>query len=392
MKITAILPCAALLALGAAHAQQPAPTVPMTNTPCNDGPKLVGGKPDTVVSAPDAEGFISLFNGTNLQGWWENCNRHADADKTNGGIWVADPSSKILYSQQKSDGAGGMFTTNATYDNYEIIFDFWPTFGNDGGVFNRNTMTGKNWQTTLDYVQGSGVGGSFNENGWAPTNINDDPFRFNAGAENPTITSWTTFTQGLDPTKFGCSAGGCTAGDFAKVWNTNGWNQIRVKFYDGLVAGRSVTMETWMRKIADPMPPWVPVYKATKSVVTPAGYISLQIHQGTGRWKTGSSNLYRNIKLRRLKDDGSPLIPVPTLAPGTPKSGRADLKLNGAVIAGTLPHDVDVTIRDVRGIVVETFHAAAGNLSHALAASARGVLFVELKGKHGVDRVRLSRI
>src|SRR5690349_4592549 len=56
------------------HAQQPTPSMTLTNKPCDSGPKLVGGKPDTLHVDPDAEGFVSLFDGKTLSGWWEHCN------------------------------------------------------------------------------------------------------------------------------------------------------------------------------------------------------------------------------------------------------------------------------------------------------------------------------
>jgi hypothetical protein len=393
MKIFSIKSATILALLGAlAFADQPPISVPVVNAPCQDGPKMVGGKPDTVNTLLDS-GFISLFNGTDLKGWWENCNTHT-TDKVNGGVWIVDPSQHAIYSREEGQN-GDILVTNQNFDNYEFIMDLWPTFGNDGGIFNRVTTSGKNWQTTIDYIQGSGVAGSFNEGGWqAGVNINDDPFRFGgAGPSLPDIpigaASWTTFTKDLNPTSFGCSAGGCVGTDFAKIWDLNGWNQIRVKFYDGLTTGRSVTMETWIRKLGSTI--WVPVYKQTKPVVTPAGPVALQIH-GNGRWKAGSYNMYRNIKLRRLTIDGTPIIP-PTAIKGEPGMITApNVKLVGGELTGALDAAYDVTLRDVRGQIVERFHAEAGMLRHSLAQGFHGVLIAEMKSDRGVAHVRLSRI
>ena len=378
-----------------AFAEQPPITIPVVNAPCQDGPKLVGGKPETV-KVGVGDGFYSIFNGKDLSGWWENCAPHT-TDKVVGGVWIVDPSSKILYSREEGPN-GDILMTNQDYTHYEIIMDLWPTYGNDGGIFNRVTKSGKNWQTTIDYIQGSGVGGSFNEGGWqAGANINDDPFRFgSAGPSNPDITSWTTYTKDLNPTSFGCSAAGCIGTDFPKIWNTDGWNQLRIKFYDGLEAGKTVKMESWIRKVTTPESPWVPVYKNEKPVVTPAAPIAIQIHGG-GRWKAGSYNLYRNIKVRKLLADGTP-DPKPeqdtsvSVIPG--KSGYAvpQLKIDGGLLAGKLDANTTITLRDVRGNVVERFEAPAGELRHALAPTSRGILFAELKSDRDVSRVRLNRI
>jgi hypothetical protein len=303
-----------------------------------------------------------------------------------GGVWIVDPSQHILYSRE--EGANGdILATNKKYDTYEIILDVWPIFGNDGGVFNRVTASGSCWQSTIDYIQGSSVGGSYNEKSWMPGNLNDDPFLFGGSPATPSISTWTSFTKDLNPTSFGCSAGGCVAADFEKVWDINGWNQFRVKFYDGLTVGHSVTMENFFRKAGAAN--WVPTYKKTQAQVTPANPIALQIH-GAGRWKAGTYNLYRNIKVRPLKDDGTPIIPTSGIKPSG--RGAPSLKLTNEALTGSLDGDYEITLSDVRGRVVERFHGGAGNFRHALANPAHGVLIAELRSPRGVIHLHFSRI
>lgn len=376
----------------AALAQQPQPSIPVVNHPCQDGPKMNGTVPDTVATRLDS-GFVSLFNGKDLTGWWENCTPHT-SDKVNGGVWFVDPSQGILYSREEGPN-GDILVTNQTYDHYEIVFDVWPTFGNDGGVFNRVTKSGKNWQSTIDYITGSGIGGSFNEGGWAGTDFNDDPFKFEGGsAANPSISTaaavnWTNFTKNLNPTTFGCSANGCVSGDFVKIWDIAGWNQMRVKFYDGLEAGRSVTMETFLRKAGAAN--WTPIYKATKAVVTPKGPVALQIHGG-GRWKAGTYNLYRNIKIRALKIDGTPRDTLTTHVWKKDALVAPNLALIGGILSGNLDSDCEITLTDIRGQVVERFQAAAGALQHRVSGGNRGVLIAQFKNSRGTAHIRLSRI
>jgi hypothetical protein len=397
MKLrTMLLPGFSLLAFGLANAVQPTLSIPVVNHPCQDGPQLVGGKPVVAETVVDKDGFTSLFNGKDLTGWWENCAPHT-SDKVLGGVWMVDPSQQTIYSREEGPN-GDILVTNQNFDNYELIFDLWPTYGNDGGIFNRVTASGKNWQTTIDYIQGSGVGGSFNEGGWTAGNLNDDPFRFGTGgATLPDITTWTTFTKDLvpGPTTFGCSAGGCLATDFVKVWNIDGWNQMRVKFYDGLVVGKSVTMESFIRKAQTPEVPWVPVYKNTKAQVTPAGPVAFQIHGG-GRWKAGSYNLYRNIKIRPLKDNGEPLtVNVSTnekTKMGTGNFSAPQLKIVEGFLVGELDTQYEVTLKNIRGQVLEKFQNNPGVLHHAIANNLHGVLVAELKNNRGIAHIRLSHI
>ncbi|MDB5051654.1 MAG: hypothetical protein JWO30_4725 [Fibrobacteres bacterium] len=399
MKSILINTACVLVLTGVALAQVPAPTKVPANVACPTGPKMNGSAPDTVVAAPDAEGFVSIFNGKDLTGWWKDCQTGHTSAGTNGALWFADSVQHLLYSSEDNK-SGGIVVTNKIYDNYEIILDVWPTFGNDGGVFNRTTARGSCWQSTIDYIAGSSVGGSFNENGWTSGNLNDDPYLFGGAASSVTIKTWTTFTAGLTPgpTTYGCTAGGCVATDFPKIWDVNGWNTMRVKFYGGLTAGTSVTMETFTRK-ANTLP-WVPLYGKTLPQVTPAGPIGLQVHGG-GRWNQGTWSAYKRIKVRPLKADGTPitgpLVPVESEDPTSVEQSRMTfakpkLTLSNGVLSGTLGAAYDVSVTDVRGHVLERFHSDSGNLNHTLTTPATGVLVVELKGHLGTEHIRFSRI
>jgi hypothetical protein len=372
-----------------ATAAQPPISVPVVNHPCEDGPKMVGGKPE-VVETPLANGFVSLFNGKDFTGWWENCATHTN-DTQVGGVWIADSNQHYIYSREEiGNGNGDILVTNQTYDHYELIFDIWPIFGNDGGIFNRVTKTGKCWQTTIDYITGSGVGGSYNEGLWSG-GINDDPFKFGASPENPTISTWTSFTSTQTPAGFGCSANGCIGADFTKIWNTDGWNQMRIKFYGGIAAGDSVKMETWIRKLTTPESPWVPVYKSAQNHVVPKGPIALQIHGGK-RWKEGTYNIYSNIKVRPLDAKGNVLVTAINATSRAAAESVPALRVTNGDLIGDLDRSYDMTIRDLRGAILERFQAGSGALHHSLNAATRGIFFIELKSDRGVARVRMNRI
>jgi hypothetical protein len=398
MKSFLIKMTSVLVFAGAAFAQVPAPSKVPANVACTTGPKMNGTAPDTVVGAPDSEGFVSIFNGKDLTGWWKDCQTGHTSAGTNGAFWFADSAQHLLYSSEDNK-SGGIIVTNKIYDHYEILLDVWPTFGNDGGVFNRTTARGSCWQSTIDYIAGSSVGGSFNENGWTTGNLNDDPYLFGGSAGSVTNKTWTAFTGGLTPgpTTYGCAAGGCVAADFPKIWDLNGWNTLRIKFYGGLTAGTSVTMETFTRKAG--LTPWVPLYAKTQAQVTPAGPIGLQVHGG-GRWNQGTWSAYRNIKVRPLKADGTPisgpLVPIENPGSAVEKSRMtitgSKLTLSNGVLSGTLGAAYDVSVTDVRGQILERFHSESGNLSHTLTTSVKGVLVVELKSRLGTEHLRFSRI
>lgn len=367
----------ALLAAAAFAGQPPLTADPVVNAPCDDGPKTANGKP-IAVGTPLDSGFVSLFNGTDLTGWWENCAAHS-SDKVKGGLWIVDPATHAIYSTQVN-GNGGMLTTNETFDNYELVVDIWPSFGNDGGVFNRVTRDGKCWQTGLDYIKGSSVGGSYNEGGWIPgASINDDPYVFGDTPANPSITTWTAFTKGLNPASFGCSSGGCVGADFTKIWDVDGWNQLRVKFFDGLASGREVHMQTWLRKAGAAA--WTPIYDSHQSHPTAAGPVALQIHGGD-KWKAGAYNLYRNIKIRKLDLNGEPLTVTAMGHDGRPMLAPR-LRLAGGELAGTFGGPARVELLDTRGRVLDAFRAGPGELRRALPAGPAGLLIARITDAAG---------
>jgi len=370
---------------------QPGPIPPGTNTACNAGPGA-----DTVVSVPDAEGFMSLFDGTSLKGWWESCkSSHSGADRILGGTWLADPTLHAIFSAQNPNGAGGLLVTNKkNFGNYEIIMDIWPDFNNDGGVFNRTTEDGKAYQATIDYILGSSIGGSFSEGISAAggKTWNSDPFKFGANESSVSDgnTNWKTFTAAKNPTSFGCSAAGCVPADWTKIWDINGWNQFRVKFYGGLTAASKSRLETFIRDLKAPNKTWVPIMDESNAVVLPASYIALQIHGGTDRWKGAAGSWYRNIKWRPLDDKGDPLVTTSTKVQAALPLYR--MTTTASSMEGYSDADFEITLRDLSGKIVERFSGLNGAFHHDFSTKTMGVLLMDFKTNRGVDHRRISRL
>jgi hypothetical protein len=393
-----------LAALPSPVGAQPTLGVASVNGPCASGPTtLPGGAPDTLDLPADAQGFVPMFDGKSMKGWWEGCGGSHATDKANGGIWIADSTNQAIYSMQAANGSGSILTTNKSYTHYEMIFDFWASFESDAGVFNRTPANWRCYQTTLDYINGSSVGGAYGENNFANHNI--DYYTFNGGGgANITVPtgarSWTTLTSLHNPTSFGCPSTGCTATQWTTVWNTADWNQVRIKFYGGLVAGQRPKMKAWVRKLSNPLGPWVPTYDdsllPTNSTATPANPIGLQIHSGSDRWnETGKGAWYRNIKIRPLTEFGDSIAPTAIRrgALGSGGGAGARLRLIGGELVGDISAAHRITVRDLRGRVLERFSGAGGtDLHYGLADGSAGLLMVDIETEHGVDRLRLSRI
>src|SRR5688500_18331365 len=100
---------------------QPTPPPDSGDALCEEGPTQVV-EPD--LSHPDPQGFYSLFNGTDLKGWWLNCitGHTAGAPEPGGPIFRVDTVRKALYSNRRTYG-GGVLMTRAKFMDYELEFD-----------------------------------------------------------------------------------------------------------------------------------------------------------------------------------------------------------------------------------------------------------------------------
>lgn len=374
------------------------PRAPLTgvNAACASGPILAGGQPDTLSgleAAPDDSGFVSLFNGKNLKGWWEGCgSTHSDLDKTNGGIWLVDSVNGLLFANQNPNGAGSVLMTNKSYGNYELIFDLWPSFGNDAGVFNRVTASGSCYQTGIDYLANSSVGGVYFEGGYAGgASRNYDPYVF--GANKATITIGTnsnannrldTITKRFaDPTAFGCPATGCGPANWTAIWDTGGWNQMRVRFFGGgTSASDKVHNFADIRRLGSTK--WIPTIRDSVQYATPANPIGLQIHGTKAQWGNANGNWYRNIRIRPLDVSGNP---VPVFASARVSAPR--LKWINGSLSGDIAEPYRLTVRDLKGNVIARFAGDGSAPMRHRVAHAAGLLLLELKTARGVERGRV---
>jgi hypothetical protein len=384
--VPAFLVAVCLLAL-----ETPAQPDPIegANAPCDPGPIMIGGVPDTVPSVPDEAGFVSIFNGQNLQGWWESCQSpHSNPDPVNGGIWLVDPVEQAIYSEQNANGAGSLLMTNKLYMHYELIFDYWSDFGNDGGVFNRTTANGTSFQTTLDYLPGSRMGGTYFENNYANVFRRGVPYLFgNSPAIIHTFSEWTAITAARDPESYGCPSTGCTNAHWTAVWDTGGWNQIRVRFYGtGASADNKVHMEAYTRKLGTV--PWVPLYVDSIQYETPPGYIGFQIHSGADRWFGPRGIWYRNIKIRPLTEFGD-TIPVVSIMRPRENGRRHGLRYMSGALVGEFDTEHQLVVSDAKGRVLERFSGGAGLVSYPLAERTTGPILLEVRTPQGKSRHRV---
>lgn len=375
----------------------PAPSTP--DLPCSTEPNQTS--PDTLASPPDAEGFYSLFNGTDFKGMVQTCASGHTQNKNKGGIFRVDPTLKAIFTASRdgsdkpatSGGDGGLLVVRQKkVTNYEIQFDAWPGFLNDGGLFNRTTWDGSCYQTVLDYTDGQASWlGSYCEKCVPGTASDLRPFGFTGDQGDPHNVNipgaagnanWTNITKASNPTAYGCPATGCVKADWGRLWNFDNWNQNRVIFYGGNAAGAKIYMKSYFRKTS--ADPWVPVLlDSSNSGLIQPGYIAFQVHGG-GRFRNPKGTWYRNIRWRPLDNTGTPIIPVTNFVNSKAPSERP-FTISGGTLNGYLSENHELTVRDVRGAVLEKFSGQAGNFSYPIKSSTKGWMALEVKSSKGVD-------
>jgi hypothetical protein len=216
--------------------------------------------------------------------------------------------------------------TSRTFEHYELVFDLWPDFGNDGGIFHRTPDSGKCYRTTLSYIGGYSMGGVWGEGGFPGRDLR--PFHF-LNAENSISVvgpsqnrhAWDSLTSKRYSPAFGCDPTGCKPEDWIRLWDSDGWNQFKMQFYGALDGSPSLKAKTWFRKAGAET--WIPLMEDTTLVGTiPAGHIGLQV-QGGGRFSGSKGTWYRNLKWKPLDAQGTPVIPSRAVQPGRPDRSLA---------------------------------------------------------------------
>lgn len=388
---------------------------------------------DTLVSAPDPDGFRTIFDGT-FKGWWQNCNTpFSTNDKVNGGIWRVDTTKgyKSIYSFQRNTNVGGVLETKKRYKHYDAIFDYWGAWGNDGGFLNRVTLGGVAYETILWPMNNGNMGGGYGQNsqGKALTK----PFSFNGNDTTLTITTgttgWTSITAAMASRtaetcpysgcmNTGCVSTGCVQADWRRMWRTStvagndsGWNTLRVMYFGGLSTGQSAggdkvhqysffrsKADTYTGTLVDSMT-WVPLFidsvvlTNTQANASPANPIGLQMHSGT---QYTSPNWYRSIRIRELDSLGKVLPGQISTAiqakGGSLPIGRISYNLNVMPegISGTMALAHEITVRDVGGRLLEKFSGRAGSVHYVFAHPSSSVRLVEIRTLLGVERLRVG--
>jgi hypothetical protein len=202
------------------------------------------------------EGFVSLFDGKTLDGWW----RQDKVPKFHvGGKWeVVDG---VLIGQQDPPNKGGFLATKGKYQNVELRCEINLDYPSDTGIFLRMGDDGLSHQVTLDNRPDGQFGKIYLP--WTQSMVHDSP-------------------------------------DGIKSFKQKEWNDVRVR-----IEGEPSRIRFWLN--GELVTDFQHTAETTKGV-PPTGYIALQVHptvENIKHFEKGNKVRFRNIRIRELNDSAS---------------------------------------------------------------------------------------
>ena len=213
-----------------------------------------GQAKDSAGSSKSEEGFVSLFDGKTLKGWWKQ-------DKVPkfhvGGKWeVVDG---MITADQDPPGHGGFLATKEKYDDFIVRLEVNMDYPSDTGVFLRMADDGKSHQVTLDNRPDGQFGRIYLP--WTQNSVHDSP-------------------------------------DGIKYFKQKEWNDVEVR-----IEGEPSRIRFWLNGTL--VTDFQHTPQTTKGVPR-RGYLALQVHPAVPthvNWKEGNRIRFRNIRIKPLKPE-----------------------------------------------------------------------------------------
>lgn len=248
--------------------------------------------------------YKSIFNGASLDGW------HIVTKPSNDKYYATKENFFVkngaLNCFQLPNKKGGVIISDGIYQDFELILDVRSEWGCDSGIFLRCTEDGRGIQILNDYLENGNVGFPF---GQGTGGYISRPIRLHKEEGNVKAKDYYD-GKTVDNLVYSIDAKG-----WKKTWKLNDWNTIKIR-----CIGKEPKITTWIngvkimemngatykgRALKDDNVQNLtakPIWNSEKvhEITGGKGAIGFQIHPG-GRWKSGSSVLYRNIKIKELK-------------------------------------------------------------------------------------------
>ena len=231
------------------------------------------------IGADDSSGWITLFNGSSLDGWHVSAKTgHSGASKnTSGGRWVVEDGA--IVGSQDSPGNGGIILTDREFGDFEVVVEMRNDFGPDSGLFLRSTEDGKAYQAMIDYHAGGNLMGIYGEG------LGGKPHVRNYSFKN-VVTEIDVKPTGDPRVPFPILAEAWPA-----FWRDGQWNEFRAR----IVGGQTPTITTWINGVK------ISEWTETEARHPARGRIALQVHGGGSPADyAGKFVRYRGVRVREL--------------------------------------------------------------------------------------------
>lgn len=280
----------------------------------------------------DETGFVSLFDGKTLDGWFSTARTYGQiwpggptiqeafpgviADNYNEeaakheAVWTVEDGAIVGRQDSPGSGWGGYLLTEKTYGDFELRFDANPDWPADTGIMLRKKPdTFHGFQVLLDHRKSGSIGG-FYGNGISgfhavpfaldvKTDANGTPIGLQ---EDDPATSIEKFTQA----KRDLLTEHCSVEEFLATWKFNDWNAFRILFV-GAKPKASVWINDLLIASIDFAAMQYPNYNAddVADFLGPKGHIAFEVHDndknlGEGRWGRTAACRWRNIRIKEL--------------------------------------------------------------------------------------------
>jgi hypothetical protein len=248
----------------------------------------------------DENGFVSLFNGENLQGWHTNVQKVIHGS---GGSWKVQQGAITGQQDPPGSGNGGILMTDQKYGDFELLLELAPDWGVDTGVFLRTNPQGECFQVYVDYHDHGNIGCISTETLTAKKRLIIRPFNIFARLDpRKTLTGFTTKPDERDiawsPDYLVYSA---TPEDWLSAWKIGEWNTLRIR-----CIGKYPRITTWINytKIAEFNGASCPHPNYDKEDMFQElggrGAIGFQVHGGRKAWVEGAKCRWKNIRIKLL--------------------------------------------------------------------------------------------